>query len=126
MAVQLDHTIVPSHDKRVSAEFLARVLGLEPPGTAGHFVTVELANGVSLDFADADDVRAQHYAFLVPDDEFDNIFERIRKVGIEFYADSHHTRPTEINTRQGGRGFYFSGPEGHNLEVFTSPHRADG
>ncbi len=25
----------------------------------------------------------------------------------------------EINTRHKGRGFYFDGPEGHNLEVFT-------
>jgi len=50
MAVQLNHTVVHSHDKKESAEFLARILGIGPPGAFGHFVTVEVANGVSLDF----------------------------------------------------------------------------
>ncbi|MBV9659718.1 MAG: VOC family protein, partial [Acidimicrobiales bacterium] len=71
MAVQLDHTIVASRDKHASAAFLARILGLGPPEEAGHFVTVEVANGVSLDFDDARSIAPQHYAFLVGNDEFD-------------------------------------------------------
>ena len=71
MAVRLDHTIVSSRDKHASAAFLARVLGVGTPAEFGHFVTVEVANGVSLDFDDATDIRSQHYAFLVDDEDFD-------------------------------------------------------
>lgn len=119
MSVQLNHTIIKSRNKTVSAEFLSRLLGLEPPGSFGHFVTVDMANGVSLDFAEATEVAPQHYAFLVDDEDFEPIFARVRSEAIEFYADPMHTRPGEINTRDRGRGFYFSDPDGHNLEVLT-------
>jgi catechol 2,3-dioxygenase-like lactoylglutathione lyase family enzyme len=122
MAVRLNHTIVPSTNKRESAAFLARILGLKPPGTFGHFVTVEVANDVSLDYDDAAEVRSQHYAFLVDDEEFDPIFERVRGEGVQYYADPQHKRPGEINVRDRGRGFYFADPDGHNLEVLTRPY----
>lgn len=119
MAVQLDHTIVPSRDKKASAGFLARILGVGPPSTFGHFVTLEVANGVSLDYDDAADVRPHHYAFLVGDEDFDQIFERITSEGITYFADPGHRRAGELNTRDNGRGFYFSDPDGHNMEVLT-------
>ena len=74
MAVQLNHTIVPSRDKKVSAQFLTDILGLDPPSVFGHFVAVQVANGVTLDY-------------------------------------DHR-----------GRGFYFSDPDGHNMEVLTRPY----
>ena len=119
MVAMLDHTIVASRDKHASAGFLSRILGLAPPGTFGHFVTVELGNGVSLDYDDAADVPPQHLAFLVGDDEFDPIFDRVEREGVTYFADPGHHRPGEINTRDGGRGFYFSDPDGHNMEVLT-------
>ena len=119
MAVQLNHTIVKSRDKKVAAEFLARMLGLDPPGSFGHFVTVEVANGVTLDFDDGEDIRPQHYAFLVDEEDFDPIFDRVREEGIEFYARPLHQERGEINTRDQGRGFYFDDPSGHHLEVLT-------
>ncbi|HEX7354470.1 MAG TPA: VOC family protein [Mycobacteriales bacterium] len=119
MAVHLDHTIVHSRDKHASAAFLARILGLAPPVTVGHFVAVETGNGVSLDYDDASDVRPQHYAFLVDEDEFDAIFDRVKADDVAYFADSGHRRRGEINTRDGGRGFYFCDPDGHNLEVLT-------
>jgi len=119
MVVQLDHTIVPSHDKQASAGFLARVLGIGPPALFGHFVTLEIANGVSLDYDDATDVRPQHYAFLVGEDDFDPIFERVKGEEITYYADPGHRQPGEINTRDRGRGFYFNDPDGHSMEVLT-------
>jgi catechol 2,3-dioxygenase-like lactoylglutathione lyase family enzyme len=126
MPVQLNHTIVPSRDKRKSAAFLVQVLGLPEPVPFAHFMTVELANGVSLDYDDAEVVRSQHYAFLVTEDEFDGIFERVRALGIPYWADPGHRRPGEINTRDRGRGFYFSDPDGHNLEVLTRPYGSGG
>jgi extradiol dioxygenase family protein len=119
MPVELNHTIVHSHDKKTSATFLAEILGLGSPGTFSHFVTVEVANGVSLDFDNADEVRPQHYAFLVEDEEFDPIFERVKARGITFYAYPGHQDPGQINTRRGGRGFYFNDPSGHHMEVLT-------
>ncbi len=126
MVARLDHTIVRSRDKHLSAEFLARILGLGPPGTFGHFVTVETGNGVSLDFDDAEEIRPQHYAFLVDDEEFDPIFERVKAENVAYFADPGHRRRGEINTRDNGRGFYFRDPDGHNLEVLTRRYGSGG
>ena len=121
MAVELNHTIVLSRDKEAAANFVAQVLGLPAPGHESHFVSVALANGVTLDFDDATDVQPQHYAFLVGADEFSGIFERVRGMGIAFWADPAHRRPGEVYDRGHGRGFYFDDPSGHNLEVLTRP-----
>lgn len=122
MAIALNHTIVASRDKKAGAAFLARILGLEEPTPVGHFVQVQLANGIDLDYDDAEEVVSQHYAFLVDDEDFDPIFDRIKSEGIVYYADPMHRRPGEINTRDRGRGFYFNDPDGHNLEVLTRPY----
>lgn len=119
MAVQLNHTIAASHNKKESAEFLCHILGLSDPVPFAHFMTVELDNGVSLDFDDAETVRPQHYAFLVTEDAFDGIFSRIADAQIPYFADPGHQHGGEINTRDSGRGFYFRDPSGHNLEVLT-------
>ena len=122
MGVKLNHIVIDSNDKTASAEFLAKILGVGPPTPYGHFVTVEVSNEVSLDFDNADEVHSQHYAFLVDDADFDPIFERVTKEGITYYADPSHREPGVINTLHTGRGFYFNGPEGHNLEVITRPY----
>jgi catechol 2,3-dioxygenase-like lactoylglutathione lyase family enzyme len=117
MAVQLNHTIVPVADKEEAAAFLAEVLGLAPPARVGPFMCVETANGVSLDYDDRWEPVRLHYAFLVTEEEFDAIFERVTSWGLTYWADPGHTRPNEINDR--GRGFYFEDPAGNNLEVLT-------
>jgi catechol 2,3-dioxygenase-like lactoylglutathione lyase family enzyme len=123
MAVQLNHTIVHARDKHASAAFLAELLGLPAPTTYGPFAVVDLANGVSLDFADdAGPIRSQHYAFLVGEDDFDAILGRIVERGLDYWADPYHRRPNVINTNDGGRGLYWSDPDGHNLEIITRPY----
>jgi catechol 2,3-dioxygenase-like lactoylglutathione lyase family enzyme len=119
MAVQLNHTIVAARDKQASADFLAGVLGLPAPKPFGPFMMVQAENGVTLDFADSGEVVSQHYAFLVSENEFDEIFNRIRDRGLSYWADPHHEQPREINTRDGGRGVYFDDPDGHILEILT-------
>jgi catechol 2,3-dioxygenase-like lactoylglutathione lyase family enzyme len=121
MPAELNHTIVLSRDKARSSRFLADILGLGPPRAVSHFVAVELSNGVTLDYDDAEQFPAHHYAFLVSDEEFDAIFGRVQAAGVMHYADPNHRQPNEINRRGGGRGFYFSDPDGHNMEVFTKP-----
>jgi catechol 2,3-dioxygenase-like lactoylglutathione lyase family enzyme len=127
MAIQLNHTIVRVTDKRASAEFLADVLGLPAPKSYGPFLVVEADNGVSLDFADDHgDVHPQHYAFLVSEAEFDEIFGRIEERRIPYYADPAAKREGAINTRDGGRGCYFADPDGHWLEILTRPYGSGG
>jgi catechol 2,3-dioxygenase-like lactoylglutathione lyase family enzyme len=123
MTVELNHTIVPARDKIASAMFLADLLGLPAPTTFGPFLGVTLGNGVELDFLEtSDDIHPQHYAFLVSEAEFDTIFDRIRALDLQYWADPHHQEPGEINTRDGGRGVYFDDPNGHVLELLTRPY----
>lgn len=124
MAVRFNHTIVHSRDKRESASFLAEVLGLSAPRPFGHFLVVELDDGASLDFIDAGDspVAQQHYAFLIDEEDFDPILERIRTRGLGYWADPFRKRPNEINRNDGGRGVYFDDPDHHILEVITRPY----
>jgi catechol 2,3-dioxygenase-like lactoylglutathione lyase family enzyme len=123
MPVQLNHTIVAARDSEASARFLAEILGLPEPKRYGHFVMVETDNGVSLDFSDTDrPITPQHYAFLIADDEFDEVFARITARDLPYWADPGRRRPGEINHRDGGRGVYFPDPDGHFLEVLTRPY----
>ena len=123
MSIRLNHTIVHARDKHASARFLAEILGLGEPTTYGPFVVVRVENDVFLDFADdPGEIRAQHYAFLVGEDEFDQVLGRIVARGLTYWADPYHWRPGEINTNDGGRGIYWSDPDGHNLEIITRPY----
>jgi catechol 2,3-dioxygenase-like lactoylglutathione lyase family enzyme len=122
MAVRLNHTIVAARDKKESAAFLADILGLAPPETYGPFAVVQLDNDVSLDFMDDEEVHQRHYAFLVTEPEFDQIFERIRSRGLEYWADPFERQPGEISTHDGGRGVYWQDPSGHKLEIITRPY----
>lgn len=127
MTVKLNHTIVHARDKQKSAAFLTEILGLEPPVPLGHFLTVQLDNDVTLDFIDSpDEIRPQHYAFLISESEFDEIFGRIRERKIPFWADPRAQRPGEINHHDGGRGVYFQDPDGHYLEIITRPYGSGG
>ncbi|HET6833409.1 MAG TPA: VOC family protein [Acidimicrobiales bacterium] len=123
MPAQLNHTIVAAHDREASAAFLAEILGLPAPVPYGPFLVVEADNGVSLDFAQAGgEIAPQHYAFLISEPEFDEIFGRIRARDLPYWADPGQTRPGEVNHRDGGRGVYFLDPSGHFLEVLTRPY----
>ncbi|MFJ8592820.1 VOC family protein [Streptomyces sp. NPDC093598] len=127
MTVQLNHTIVVAHDKRASARFLADLLGLDVSPPYGPFLPVEISNGVTLDFMDSSGaISPQHYAFLVSEDEFDEILGRVQKAGLTYWADPFHSRPGEINHNDGGRGAYFNDPDGHRLEIITRPYGSGG
>jgi catechol 2,3-dioxygenase-like lactoylglutathione lyase family enzyme len=123
MSVQLNHTIVHARDKRETARFLTEVLGLPEPVPYGPFLEVKVANGVSLDVADDDGTpHPQHYAFLVSEEEFDEIHGRIQGRGLPYWADPFHRHPGEINHEDGGRGLYWDDPDGHVLEILTVPY----
>jgi catechol 2,3-dioxygenase-like lactoylglutathione lyase family enzyme len=123
VSVQLNHTIVSCKDQQRSAAFITEILGLPSATRFGHFLVVEVDNGVSLDYSEtSDDVTSQHYAFLVGEEEFDASFARIKAQGLPYWADPGRTRRDEVNTRDGGRGLYFEDPDGHFMEIITRPY----
>ena len=97
MAIVLDHTIVPAHDKVASAQFFARIMGLEYKGPHSHFAPVQVNEALTLDFD-----------------------ERGEAEGIPYGSSPRSRTDMQINHRRGGRGFYFDDPNGHVLEVLTA------
>jgi catechol 2,3-dioxygenase-like lactoylglutathione lyase family enzyme len=127
MSVRLDHTIVWCRDKERSAAFLAGILGRPTPTRFGPFLVVELDNGASLDFHETEgEIARQHYAFLIGEDDFDAIFERIRSHGLAHWADPARSQPGRINRNDRGRGVYFEDPDGHLLEIITRRYGDSG
>lgn len=123
MTVKLNHTIVYARDKRASAKFMADILGLAAPVPFGPFMGVHTGNEVTLDFMNTEgEIERQHYAFLVSETEFDEIFARIRARNLPYWADPAQEHVSEINTRDGGRGVYFEDPDRHLLEILTRPY----
>ena len=124
----LNHTTVHARDKRASATFLSEILGLPAPVAFGPFMGVQTGNEVTLDFldAEADEIIVEHYAFLVSEAEFDEVFARIRERKLAYWADPGRSQRGKINTRDGGRGLYFEDPSGHLLEILTRPYGSAG
>ena len=80
-----------------------------------------------MDYLDADgDIPPQHYAFLVSEIEFDQIFERIQERRLPYWADPYREEPNHINGWDDGRGMYFDDPNGHLLEIITRPYGSGG
>lgn len=126
MDVMLNHTIVWCRDKDVSARYLTETLGLDDARPWGSFMVVEMGNGVSLDYHDFYDpdgeILPQHYAFLVTEDDFDEILGRIQAGGQDYWADPGLATKNQVNHNDGGRGIYFQDPDQHLLEIITRPY----
>jgi catechol 2,3-dioxygenase-like lactoylglutathione lyase family enzyme len=126
MAVRLNHTIVAARDKEASALFLTEMLGLPAASLLGPFAVVQIGD-TSLDFMDTDgDIVSQHYAFLVSEAEFDEIFGRIRERQLAYWADPGRNQRNRMNAWDDGRGLYFDDPNGHLLEIITRPYGSGG
>lgn len=128
MTIKLNHTIVHSTDPDAAAHFFAGLFGLPAPKSFGPFLDVEVGNEVTLAFLSAGgmEVQIQHYAFLVSDQEFDEIFARVQKRKLKYWADPGMKQAGEINRHYGGRGVYFQDLSGHLLEIITRPYGAWG
>lgn len=125
VAVELNHHIVHARDPEASARFVTELLGLPEPTHFGPFTVVATANGVSLDYIQTDDptyLVPNHYAFLVTEPEFDEIFGRIEARGLTHWADPGRQQAGQINHHDGGRGVYWADPDDHLLEIITRPY----
>ena len=119
MAIELNHTIVPAHDKVESAKFFARIFDLTYDGEVSHFAPVRVNDSLTLDFDNSSKFEPHHYAFKVSEEEFDHVFGRIQKEGISYGSGPRTLEDMKINHRGGGRGVYFLDPNGHILEILT-------
>ena len=127
MAIVLNHQIVRCDDKWASAEFFARIMGLEVErNTPTDFAPVKVNDDLFFDFADEEDkkpVVSEHYAFHVSDEEFDAIFDRVKAEGLSYSSEpfaSPGQRPDmQVYDMWGGRGIYFLEGNGHSIEIFT-------
>jgi len=127
MPAKLNHTIVAARDKRKSALFLSEILGLDPPQLLGPFALVTVGEDLTLDFIETGgEITSQHYAFLVNESEFDEIFARLKARYLDYWADPGHKKPGEINRWDDGRGVYFDDPDGHSLEILTRSYGSAG
>jgi catechol 2,3-dioxygenase-like lactoylglutathione lyase family enzyme len=121
MTVELDHFIVPSHNRAASARRLAELLDVDWQETIyGIFSPVYLNDGLTLDFVETtDDFPVHHYCFRVSEDQFDGILHRIRDAGIEYRSHVRGPVNFEVCTEFGGRGVYWNEPDGHMWEMLT-------
>lgn len=103
------------------------MLGLEPAVRLGEFAVLQVSADTTLDFIAVDgDFDRQHYAFLVTETEFDEIFGRIQERHIDYWSDPMHNDPNQINSWDDGRGAYFNDPDNHRLEIITRPYGSGG
>lgn len=117
--MNLNHTIVPARDNEASAKFFAQIFGLTYAGRQGHFAPVRVNGELTMDFDTWDSFEHHHYAFMVSDEEFEGIFDRVKAAGIPYGSGPMSQDNMEVNARRGGRGFYFRDLDGHSLEVMT-------
>jgi hypothetical protein len=119
MTIQLDHTIVPSHNSIASAKLLAQLLGV--PWTeagVGPFAPVYVNNGLTLDFQDTGEVfPVYHFCFRVSPQDFDAILGRIKSAGIKYRSTPDGAMDMQINKRYGN--IYWDEPDGHRWEMLT-------
>ena len=121
MTITLNHTIVPARDKQASAEFFARIFGLQADEKHGHFAPVRVNDTLTLLFDEDSSFESHHLAFHVSDAEFDQIFQRVRDARLAYGSAPWSLEDGKLNDWNGGRGVYFKDPNGHVLELMTVP-----
>lgn len=131
MTIVLNHTVVPAWDHEASAKLFAEIFGVPYDGTRGHFAPVRINDSLTIDF-DTDGpstahqmknpapVPHHHLAFVVSDEEFDGILERVTEHNLKFGSGPGTYEDGKIAGRNGGRTIYFRDANGHSYEVMTA------
>jgi hypothetical protein len=121
MRIQLDHTIVPSRDRKAAAELLAHLLGVPwAESGVGPFCPGYVSDSLTLDFDRSDEpFPVLHYCFRVNEPEFDGILSRTRARGIAYRSTPHGPVDRQVNTQHGGRIVYWNEPDGHVWKALT-------
>jgi hypothetical protein len=122
MPIVLDHTIVPARNNRSAATFFAELMGLGVSPPSGPFLPVVINESLTFDFDERVQVVAGHFGFLVDDDTFQAVLDRLAKwPAIDFGSGPENGWDRQINTIGGGRGVYVRDPDNdHTYELFTA------
>lgn len=130
--MNIDHTIVPTRDKKTSADFYAKIFGCEDmgekDGPALHPVRVN--DSTILFFEDSSDPDSpwvqgiHHLAFYFDSERFQEVFARIRSAGIPFgdnYAEPANMKGPGMapGARGSGKSIYFKDPYENLLQIIT-------
>lgn len=128
MAIELDHTIVPSHHASASARRLAQLLDVPwAERGVGPFSPVYVNDGLTLDFIEtADPSPVYHFCFRVEPGDFDAILGRIVAAGIRYRSSVRGAEDMRVNTDYGGRMVYWNEPDGHQWEMLTVSYARAG
>ncbi len=122
MEITLNHTIVAAKNNVESAKFYEKIFGFEFIKEWGHFAVVKVNSSLTLDFDTQEEFSKNHYAFKVSDQQFDDIFERVKADNISFGSGPRSNDDGKINNNYAGRGVYFKDPNGHLLEIITTDY----
>lgn len=125
MEITLNHTIVPSRDNVKSARFYEKIFGFTFIKEWGPFAVVKVNSSLTLDFKTKDEFFPLHYAFKVNDQQFDEIFARVKENELTFGSAPFAVDDGKTNTNDGGRGVYFKDLDGHILEILTTDYVLD-
>jgi catechol 2,3-dioxygenase-like lactoylglutathione lyase family enzyme len=121
--MELNHTIIWAADRKASVAFYAAIFGLEAQELfGGHFLAVRINDGLTFDFAQTSRKTApQHYAFKVTEQEFDEVFSRLKERGLPYWSRPAMAEPDmKIYRHNGGRGVYFHDVDKNGLEILTA------
>ena len=124
--MELNHTIVQAVDQRTSAQFYCDIFGLKCVEVFdGHFIAVQINDSLTFDFEHVDRTPSspQHYAFKVSEQEFDEIFDRVKARNLPYNSSpDYSTNDMKVNHHNGGRGVYFRDLDGNMLEILTTDY----
>ena len=125
MTIELNHTIIPSHDNVAAAKLFARIFACTFVQEWGSFAVVKVNETLTFDFANSENFNSMHYAFKVSEQEFDEIFRRVKDESLSYGSGPSSHEDGEINTNYNGRGVYFKDLDGHLLEIITTDYILD-
>lgn len=125
MEITLNHTIIPAYDNVKSAKWYERIFGFEFLKVWEDFAVVKANSTLTLDFRTKEHFSKMHYAFKVTDEQFDEIFGRIKEDKVVYGSGPYKLEDSEINHHYGGRGVYFRDENGHILEILTKDYVID-
>jgi catechol 2,3-dioxygenase-like lactoylglutathione lyase family enzyme len=119
MGIELDHVIVPSHDRLAGARFLAELLDVPWAESQGSFTPVYVNEHLTLDFADRERFEGHHFCFRVSDEQFDAILARIQARQVTYRSHPRGDNDMKINRRLGGKNLYWEDADSHLWEILT-------
>jgi catechol 2,3-dioxygenase-like lactoylglutathione lyase family enzyme len=122
MAIELDHLILMVNDRETSIDFYTAILGLRHEAEREPFSMLRVTPGFVIQIAPWGTSGGEHLAFAMSRQEFDAVFERIKKAGVaygdRFDAVGNMQGPGDEAASKGmGKAVYFFDPNKHLIEI---------